>query len=613
MGCMSGLSHQGVAKLRLTLGLSGLPPTRMSENVLSLRPWDAALRRAKTRATDLLERPDAVGVLSPLEAYTAVKAIGPADASPVLARMTDEQVQTLWDLEAWQADRLSIDDVMLWLSSFREASVEAQQRAAAHLDFEALSALLRRRLLVALKPRDDRSEDDPVPAWVLAPSPEIEPLIETPDGRFIIAARDRDEDETALIDEIEPEDQKWILQLVTELYQQEDWEAVAAVLRSAANDLTSSLEETAYRFRSARLEDLGFPPRERAIEIYGLEDPGPKPLAAAPALDLALPMVYTPPLQQGVLHAALQTIEDPALMRRLEGDLVAVANKALVADGILPGQTVLVQEALHRLRGYVELALVEGVAPADRIVEAARRLREDHLERLFRIGYTLTVRAAGRARRLLARLSSDDDGEAVHRLSAAEQGVVEALLLKRPRISGALEPVVDVWVEDEGADPARLALDAGAAEARRPFASWVDLRAVRWALDELEAFVEAWQAQPPDRPPLPVDINLPAAEHTFDVLLTTALAQVLRDEAYAVRPLRSTELADLADGITLDEAGTPGFGDEARMKAVHAAGGLALKPRVQRLLRALAEQLWPHVGRDRVDPRFVDVVLTFVD
>ena len=449
----------------------------MTENVLSLKPWDAALRRAKTKTTGLLERSDLasyVPSLSPLEAYTAVKELGPSDAPGVLVHFSPEQIQTLWDLEGWHVHRLSVPDVVLWLSSFREGSLEAMQRAAANMDFEALSVLLRRRLLIASKPRDDRSDDDPLPEWLSHPSPDIEPLVETPDGRFIIAARPFDEDES-IDEDVDEEDRKWVLSFVAELYQQEDWESVATVLRSALNDLTTSLEEDAYRFRSGRLEDLGFPPRERAIEIYGLLDPGPaSPLAPAPVVDLPLIAPFVEPLQQGFFHAAMQSITDPAQMRRLEGDLVAVANKALVADGIAPSQTESVQEALRRLRGYIELALVEGVAPSERLPEATRRLLEDHLERLFRIGYTLTVRAGGRARRLLERPELGDGSRdlALRRLSTAEQGVVEALLLRRPRVSGALEPVVlaqQTIERSTGDEAVTFALDAGAAEIRRPF------------------------------------------------------------------------------------------------------------------------------------------------
>lgn len=594
----------------------------MAENVVSLKPWDAALRRAKARTADLLARDDAtaaVQALSALEAYASAKALGAADAPALLARLSEAQIQTLWDLEGWQAERLSVPDMILWLSAFREASLEAMQRAAATLDFEALSALLRRRLLVGLKPRDDRSDEDPVPLWMLSPSPDIEPLVETPDGRFIIAARAVDEDE-AFGEPLDEEERKWVLGFVAELYQQEHWEDVAAVLRSAAYDLTSHLEEDAYRFRSGRLEDLGFPPRERAIEIYGLLDPDTSdaPPSAAPVVDLSLPVTYLPPLQQGLFHAAMQAIEDPAEMRRLEGDLVAVANKALVADGVAPGQVEQMQEVLHRLRGYVELALAEGVAPALRIPEAARRLRTRHFERLFRVGYTLTVRAAGRARRILERpeLGGGSRDLGLRRLSTAEQGVLEALLLRRPRMSGALDPVVAAIASGRALhDPevaASVRPDPGAAEVRRPFLALADLEAVRWVLSELEGFLDAWAASPPDRPALPDDLNLPPEERTLDVEVATAAANVLLGRAYAVAALTGADLADLADQVRPGPGARPSFPADKVSVVVAAAGGAGAQGRLQRALGDLAEQLWAHVGQDRIDPRYVDGVLTVV-
>ncbi len=594
----------------------------MTENVLSLRPWDAALRRAKNRATDLLNRSDLAVVipsLSALEAYTAVKSLGAADAAPVLAHLTPDQVQTLWDMDGWSDHRLSVSDIALWLAAFREASLEAMQRAAGALDFEALSALLRKRLLVAMKPRDDRSEEDPLPEWLAQPGPDIEPLVETPDGRFIIAARPRDEDEDRLDADIDEEDRKWILGFVNELYQQDDWESVATVLRSAAYDLTSQLEEDAYRFRTGRLEDLGFPPRERAIEIYGLLDPDTaSPIADAPALDLALPVTYAPPLQQGLLQEALQGIEDPSQMRRLEGDLVAVANKALVADGVAPSQVEAMHEVLQRLRGYVEIALAEGAEPARRREVATERLLHGHLERLFRVGYTLTVRVAGRARRLLEGSALGDGSRdlALRRLSVAEQGVMEALLLRRPRVSGAVEPLVALVLEQDrgalGAD-VDLVLDPGASEVRRPFASWADLTAVRWVLEDLERFVAAWTERPPARPDIEGEVNLPPEERTLDVELTTGAAMVVLGRPYAVAPFSANDLADLADLIRRDDGQSPRFPTDAVAAAIDVAGGRAMRYRVARALGGLAEQLWPHVGRDHIDPRFVDAVLTRLD
>ena len=265
------------------------------------------------------------------------------------------------------------------------------------------------------------------------------------------------------------------------------------------------------------------------------------------------------------------------------------------------------------MRGYVELALAEGAPPAERVSAASRRLQADHLERLFRVGYTLTVRAGGRARRLLQDMDTFVEGGrdgALRRLGAAEQGVLEALLLSRPRVSGALEPVAEALAE--GTDvPPDVALDPGASEARRPFLSPADLGAARWALDDLEAFIEAWRQRPPQAFAEQGTVNLPPEERTLDVELATAAAAVILGHGYTVRPVTASELADLADRVTAAQ-GRPQFSADTVAEVLDHAGGPRLERRVRRVLGALAEQLWPHAGRDRIDPRFIEAIVTAV-
>src|SRR6185503_8509613 len=83
--------------------------------------------------------------------------------------------------------------VLVWLAAFREVSLERLQDAAQAIDPELLALLLRRRLFIALKPRED--EEAELPPWAIDPPEEILPLIETPDRRFIVAARITDEAE----------------------------------------------------------------------------------------------------------------------------------------------------------------------------------------------------------------------------------------------------------------------------------------------------------------------------------------------------------------------------------------------------------------------------------
>ncbi|MEM7678062.1 MAG: DUF6178 family protein, partial [Myxococcota bacterium] len=153
-------------------------------------------------------------------------------------------------------------------------------------------------------------------------------------------------------------------------------------------------------------------------------------------------------------------------------------------------------------------------------------------------------------------------------------------------------------------------LDPGGAEARRPFLQPADLVAVRWVLGELEAFANAWTNHAPARIRPQGPVNLPPEEQTFDVELTTAVAHAMVGRAYAVAPLTAEQLADAADGLQRDANERPSFTAERVERAVQAVGGAPLRGRVERLLTDFAEQLWPHVGQDRIDPRYVEAVIT---
>ncbi len=247
------------------------------EKVIALLPWDITVRRARTRkqAHELLERKDAdeaIRALTETEAYYAVKELGVDGALPVLAVLEPQQMTALFDLDVWHDDRVDLSDLLLWLSAFKEASVAQLQRAVRAMDPELFALLLKRRLLITPLVREDAEDASAMPDWAVDPPEDIQPIIETPDKRFIVAARAYDEepDDSEPIDE---EERKAILDLVDTLYKDEDIDFIAGALRSAEADLSSGLEDTALHFRTGRLEDLGFPPLDRALELYAPLDP----------------------------------------------------------------------------------------------------------------------------------------------------------------------------------------------------------------------------------------------------------------------------------------------------------------------------------------------------
>jgi hypothetical protein len=569
-------------------------------DVVDLLPWDIAIKSAteKRSAKALLSRDDAdqvIAEMTPLEAYYAVKSLGVEGSTPLLQVLRPEQVRTLFDLEVWHRGALAVDDVLVWLGALREASMERLVAAAHTLDPELMALVFRRRLLIARKVRDDNG--DLVPDWVVEPPDEILPLVETPDGRFIVAARPHDEldlleadDDLSGVPLLDEEDRKSVIEVLMDLYKHDDFEHVAGLLRLAETDLTSDVEETALRFRDARLEDLGFPSRERAMAVYALGDAD---ALAAPAGELPgetegvrLPALFAQPAAQGLFHAAMRAIEDPMIVRRIEGELVTLANAVLVADGIEPGELERIAEVLTRVRGTLELAISHRVS-GSLVDEARARLERWSLRTLFSAGYALTVRQASRARALAKGGALDVAGRSLGLLDERDRAVLVALTRgRRPLYAPAAgEPRGFGTHEELGEVRARL----DELEVWLPLAASLRLGAVSEALEG--------EIEPPD-----------AAERTLGLWIGTLAAQALLGLPLAATPLAASGLARL--GAVLAEEGLAASTTRAAGVVAALAGRAADDPavveRVRRALSEIADALLPalHAG-GTLDPRFV--------
>jgi hypothetical protein len=575
-------------------------------DVIALLPWDLTVRRARTRkqAREILDRKDAdqaIRGLSELEAYYLVKELGLEDSVPVLAMLEAHQIRALVDLDVWHDDHAELGDLLHWLYAFREAGTEHLARAVKSIDPELFSLLLSRRLLIALRPRDDQPPDPSMetPEWLANPSEEIEPLIETPDRGFIIAARAVEEsfDREKRIDD---EERKMLLEILEMLSREEDPSFMAHAFRSAEADLASSLEEDAFRFRSGRLEDLGFPPFERALEIYGPLDPE-KVLGArerpSPPTDLMLPELHASRFSQGLFREVMQSVRDVELVRRVEGELLALANAAAVVDGIEAGDLEQLRDVLDRVRAYLELALAYRADPAAMIDVARTRIETHSVRTLFRVGYSITLALGTRAREIAATDAFKIGGDKLALLPERDRAVIGAVTRKRPAFARVLE--------EEGA----LAHDT------RPFREPVDVDRVRASLDELAALAKATAkldlANTTAR--LGDAIVPPMVERTVDLLLTTGAAHHILDGRFAIEPFVPRELAALRDLLDGRETFATDAVERAARAAIEAAGGaeaaIPVGRRVRAGLSALGEALSPLVGAGEIDPRFIGVVL----
>ncbi|MFQ5415759.1 MAG: DUF6178 family protein [Myxococcota bacterium] len=297
-----------------------------------------------------------------------LKAIGLADAPWLLEYATPAQVVACVDLDGWTGiapDREALD---AWLDALAETSAESFLRSALALDAEIVVLYLRGRIAVVQKPDEKEGWDPPEGS-------------QTIDGQFYFVARATDDDLASIV------------RLLRGLFERDYW-TYFRMMQGCIWELDSVNEEWALRWRTGRLEDLGFPPWEEAMNIYRFLDVDQR--AALPEGEH--------PLDIREWHLALWIPELPTAdgrrlvfqtIQRLDDDerraafyaFVAVANKIAVADEMKLSDAEFTPRAIDKAADFISVGL-EYVASA-RNLEAVDVLRRVPMVRLFRIGANL--------------------------------------------------------------------------------------------------------------------------------------------------------------------------------------------------------------------------------
>lgn len=323
---------------------------------------------------DLVREPEQVIPRLPeAELCFTVKEIGLADAGWVLAHASDEQIQACVDLDAWGGDdvpdRARFSE---WMLALFDAGDETLVRAVHALDPELLALWLADRVEVHLKPNDDPGWEPPVGGRTL-------------EGQFYLVARRAGDDLEDL------------LRMLGLLFESDYW-LYFRLLQAVNWESKAENEEFALRWRTGRLQDLGFPPREEAIAIYApprrseLETLPEAPLPGVgewhlPVWMPELPAAADPRLP---LFQAAAQLDDRA-RRSFFYSFVALANQVAVADRLPLGDAESLPKAIDKAAvtasaGLEWLARRHGLSP----VEVLRRAP---LARLFRIGHRLAAPA----------------------------------------------------------------------------------------------------------------------------------------------------------------------------------------------------------------------------
>lgn len=326
---------------------------------------------------ELLSDPEAIIPLLPeAEFCYTCRAIGLEDAIWLLPMATEEQLVACLDLDGWSG--LEVDPARLdaWMAAIASTDVETIVRTARALDPELIVIYLRSHVDVSLKPSE---QDDP--DWS---PPERSQTLE---GQFYFVAKDSNDD-------LAP-----ILALFHALFQGDYW-LYFRMIQAVREELTMENEEWALRWRTGRLEDLGFPPWDSAMRIYGFLRPDrlaelPKKPFTLERVDSSLPVRHPdlPGIREDE-HALFRATRELAGPERsaVFYALIALANRIAVADRMELGDAESLPVAMEKAARFTSVGL-EFVATENGL-SLEEGLRRVSIERLFRVGTNLDREAA---------------------------------------------------------------------------------------------------------------------------------------------------------------------------------------------------------------------------
>jgi hypothetical protein len=335
----------------------------------------------------ILPAPEQVIPLIPeAELCFTARAIGLGDAGWMMEYATPEQWVACVDLDAWAGTSLDRSQLNAWLGMLAETTDDTLVRGIHALDPEVIVLFLESRIAVELKHSGDNDWVEPDGGKTL-------------DGQFYYIARSEHDDLTT------------ITTLLRTLFEHDYW-LYFRLMQGVVWELPTEGQEWAYRWRSGRLEDLGFPPWDEAMRIYRYLDPA-RLSALSPGenvldtsawqLPVSIPSLPADPESELLLYRAIAHLAEDE-RRACFHAFVALANDVAVADRMLLSDVETTPKAIAKAAHWASRGL-ERVSSAN-AVDPTECLRRATLERLFRVGANLDPDAARPPA-----LFSDDDPE----------------------------------------------------------------------------------------------------------------------------------------------------------------------------------------------------------
>ena len=315
--------------------------------------------------------------------YFMVKEVGEEDALPVLAIISEKQLQYIFDMEWWRGDKFLPQRAMDWLLWIEKANDRQLLHWLLTEDFDQKVMVLQ-SLIKVFKQDEMTDQYDGVE--------ELEHF--TLDGVFDIFAK---------VPDAAP-----LLKNLFKLLYVEDQKVFYALMEAVIWYAVTPTVETAYRWWHSRVEEKGILSYDEAIEVYSLLDVDSLKLEAPSHevfVDPEAPYAVAPvhPLtdtdSSTFFGQCLAMMKNHGRVNAICGELMYLANKVMVADQQEFGNMDSHHETMRKVLGYINIGLELG-AGGD-IAKGESLLNQTWMQSLFQVGYAGIMRLKWEGEKLI--------------------------------------------------------------------------------------------------------------------------------------------------------------------------------------------------------------------
>ena len=293
--------------------------------------------------------------------FEVIGALGLADAHDLVVKASPTQFRAFVDLACFRGEELDISALAVWLA----IGLDDEESWGARFDLldEELVELF---LLRSTKIHELETDPDANPE---------RSYIETPDDRFLVELLLEGEAESAL-------------RSVLRALMARDPSGFSERIASTFWAFPSDLSETTIRLHETRLEELGIPKREEALQMVARLPAAKLPARASLQVELAAPVAPE------LLELSVATLPMPE-RRVLAAELRRLVAALLVVEGAPFGVREIAERYSALTRGYLSLGLEE-LAP-EGPGQGAEVFRKRSASEVLRVGLTRCLELRERA------------------------------------------------------------------------------------------------------------------------------------------------------------------------------------------------------------------------